>query len=82
MTITTTCLIVGLLFLLSVGPISADQNDARLDELFLTIRQTDSPEVARSAENDIWVIWIQRRPISLNILLRFTGITAEINTPP
>ncbi len=49
----------GVLFLLSAGVIRADQNDSRLDELFLTIRQTDSPEVARNVENKIWEIWIQ-----------------------
>ncbi|MCZ6617991.1 MAG: hypothetical protein O7E57_07635 [Gammaproteobacteria bacterium] len=49
----------GLVFLLTTGLTSADQNDSRLDELFFTIQQTDDAEVANTAENKIWEIWIQ-----------------------
>ena len=49
----------GLVFLLTTGLTSADQNDSRLDELFFTIHQTDDAEVANNAENKIWEIWIQ-----------------------
>jgi tetratricopeptide (TPR) repeat protein len=49
----------GLVFLLTTGLTSADQNDSRLDELFFTIQQTDDAEVANNAENKIWEIWIQ-----------------------
>ncbi len=59
MTITKVCLTASLLILLPAGVTSADQNDSRLDELFLIIQQTDSPEVANNVESKIWEIWYQ-----------------------
>ncbi len=59
MTITKTCLTTSLLVLLMTGVSNADQNDARLDELFQIIQQTDNPEIAFATENKIWDIWFQ-----------------------
>ncbi|MCZ6643296.1 MAG: hypothetical protein O7F71_17105, partial [Gammaproteobacteria bacterium] len=50
---------LSLLLLLPAGVASADQNDARLDKLFLIIQQTDDAEVANDAEGKIWEIWIE-----------------------
>ena len=59
MTLTRACLTAGLLLLFPAGAATADQNDSRLDELFLIIQQTDDPEVADSVETVIWQIWLQ-----------------------
>ena len=59
MTLTRACLTAGLLLVFPAGAATADQNDSRLDELFLIIQQTDDPEVADSAETVIWQIWLQ-----------------------
>ncbi len=50
---------LSLLLLLPAGAASADQNDARLDNLFLIIQQTDDAKVANDAERKIWEIWIE-----------------------
>ncbi|HIA58903.1 MAG TPA: tetratricopeptide repeat protein [Gammaproteobacteria bacterium] len=36
-----------------------DQTDPRLDELFVTLKQTADGQVIRSTENRIWSIWLQ-----------------------
>ena len=59
MTITKACLVFSLLFQIPAGVAIADQNDSRLDELFLIIQQTDNPDVAYQVENEIWQIWLQ-----------------------
>ncbi|MCZ6641706.1 MAG: tetratricopeptide repeat protein [Gammaproteobacteria bacterium] len=59
MTITKTCLTTSLLVLLLSGVSNADQNDARLDDLFRIIQHTDNPEIAFVTENKIWDIWFQ-----------------------
>ncbi|MCZ6618113.1 MAG: hypothetical protein O7E57_08260 [Gammaproteobacteria bacterium] len=80
MTITRTCLAASLLLLLSAGAASADQNDSRLDKLFLIIQQTDDPEVANNAENKIWEIWVQHDNIRTQERLA-EGIVAMDNNP-
>lgn len=59
MTITKACLTASLLILFPAGLAIADQNDSRLDELFLIFQQTDNPEVVNNAETEIWQIWLQ-----------------------
>ena len=41
------------------GPVAADQNDARLDELFALLQSTADPSEADVAERQIWQIWIE-----------------------
>jgi tetratricopeptide (TPR) repeat protein len=53
------CLAACLFILLPLELCLADQNDTRLDELFNTIRQTDSADVANKTVNNIWEIWLQ-----------------------
>ena len=48
-----------ILLLAPLGIACADQHDARLDELFLMIQQSDDAEVASHAESKIWEIWLQ-----------------------
>lgn len=59
MTNAKACLAVSLVLLLSAATASADQNDPRLDELFLIIQQTDDANVANNVERQIWTIWLQ-----------------------
>ena len=59
MTVTEACLTAGLLFLLPAGAIHADQNDPRLNDLFLVIQQTENATVASNAESKIWEIWLE-----------------------
>ena len=58
MTIIKACFTV---FLLAAGATSADQNDPRLDELFVTIGTTENVDVASRTENEIWQIWVQHK---------------------
>ena len=74
------CLTACLLLLLSGGATRADQNDVRLDELFLTIQQTDSAQVANEAENQIWEIWLQHDDKQTQARLN-EGIVAMENDP-
>lgn len=59
MKVAEACLTAGLLYLLPVGATDADQNDPRLNELFLIIQQTESATVASNAESKIWEIWVR-----------------------
>lgn len=47
---------------LSVAPVPglADQNDPKLDDLFLVLRSTDDPAKAQRTEGEIWVLWVKR----------------------
>ena len=53
-----TAILIGFALLLP-GLMLADQNDARLDELFLVVQQTENTVEAREAEDRIWEIWLQ-----------------------
>ena len=46
-------------FLLTPSVGWTDQTDSRLDELFVTLKQTDDGQVIRITENRIWSIWLQ-----------------------
>ncbi len=58
MTGTWTALIIGLALLVP-GRMFADQNDARLDELFLIVQRSENTGEASEAEDRIWEIWLQ-----------------------
>jgi len=66
--------------LLFPGGLIADQNDARLDELFLTIQQSESAAIARGAEDQIWNIWHQHDDPSVQARLA-EGIRAMNDDP-
>ena len=47
------------LLLLSSGPVFADQNDARLEELFAALKEETDSFQASGIENRIWAIWLE-----------------------
>ena len=79
MTGTWTALLISLALLLP-GRMLADQNDARLDELFLVIAQTENAIEAGEAEDQIWEIWLQHDNPSTEARLA-EGVVA-MNTSP
>ncbi len=69
---------IVLLITLSVsGVVRADQNDARLDELFERIKTTQDPGEAESIEREIWRIWVISDDSQTNKLME-QGIRAFI----
>ncbi|MCZ6709649.1 MAG: tetratricopeptide repeat protein [Gammaproteobacteria bacterium] len=72
-------IVFGLAVLLP-GHMLADQNDARLDELFLVIQQTEITVEASEAEDRIWEIWLQHDNASTQARLA-EGIV-EMNANP
>ncbi len=61
-------LVVALSGVLSV-PASADQNDERLDELFVQLHETKSAYQAHVLEHTIWQIWHVSDMAGTNILM-------------
>ena len=59
MNIIQACLYSTLVFLLPVGMTNADQNDSRLNDLFLIVQQTDDQTALANAEEKIWAIWYE-----------------------
>ncbi len=59
MTFAHAFLTVSALLLLPAAAARADQIDARLDNLFLILRQTDSSAVANDVASKIWEIWLE-----------------------
>jgi len=52
------------------GPVQADQNDPRLDQLFEQLQASQSPASAQALERVIWDIWLNSEKNSINILMR------------
>ena len=50
---------IAVLTLLVAGGTGADQHDARLDDLFLIMAETEDLNVAKVVEREIWRIWLQ-----------------------
>jgi tetratricopeptide (TPR) repeat protein len=51
-------------------PVSADQNDPALDELFERLLSTSDPTEGRLITREIWVRWHEFDDTNINILLR------------
>ncbi|HMB75619.1 MAG TPA: tetratricopeptide repeat protein [Kiloniellaceae bacterium] len=74
---------IALLFLCAVAaghlqpalPAAADQNDARLDDLFVQLKGTEDFEHARRVEISIWRIWTASNDDAVNTLM-VEGTTA------
>ena len=49
----------GYLIIAPGEPAVADQNDARLDGLFLRLHEAPSPVEARMLEQQIWQLWLE-----------------------
>ncbi|MDP6098391.1 MAG: tetratricopeptide repeat protein [Gammaproteobacteria bacterium] len=47
----------------------ADQTDARLDELFSVLRQTENTNIIQQAENRIWEIWMEHSDDDVEALM-------------
>lgn len=55
--------------LLLPGTVLADQNDARLDALFLQLKEAESELAALPVEADIWAIWHEHADAAVQSLL-------------
>lgn len=66
--------------LLPVGAVEADQNDARLDGLFLIMQETEQLDVVTAAESQIWQIWLQHDNIQTQTRLA-EGVAAIDRDP-
>lgn len=67
---------IPVLLALSLSTVAgADQNDARLDELFERIKITQSPVEADRIEREIWRIWVISNDLETNKLME-QGIQA------
>lgn len=53
------CSALFLALILFSGTASADQTDARLDDLFAVLQSTTNLNTIRLTENEIWEIWLQ-----------------------
>jgi tetratricopeptide (TPR) repeat protein len=53
-----------------VEPVSADQRDGRLDDLFARLKTTDDPVDAATLQQQIWQIWIEFEDASISQLMR------------
>ncbi len=47
----------------------ADQNDPRLDGLFVELHETDNPFKARKIEQSIWAVWLASKSPTLELLM-------------
>jgi tetratricopeptide (TPR) repeat protein len=62
-----------LVLLLIAGPgqpVSADQDDPRLDGLFHRLQTTPSPIEARAVEQSIWRVWLETDDAGVNRLMQ------------
>lgn len=59
----------------AVFPALADQNDGRLDELFIQLHETESLYQAHVLERTIWSIWLVSDKAGTNILME-QGVNA------
>jgi tetratricopeptide (TPR) repeat protein len=53
-----------------VEPVSADQRDGRLDDLFARLKTTVDPVDAATLQQQIWQIWIEFEDASVSQLMR------------
>lgn len=56
-------------------PVSADQNDPRLDTLFAQLKTVSSPDEVTVVERSIWTIWAETPDNAITQLLR-NGVAA------
>jgi tetratricopeptide (TPR) repeat protein len=71
---------LALATLLPAGAVEADQNDARLDDLFLIMQETEQLDVVAAAESQIWQIWLQHDNIQTQTRLA-EGVAAIDKDP-
>jgi tetratricopeptide (TPR) repeat protein len=60
---------LSLFLFLPLAPAAADQNDARLDELFKKLQETTDLLELRSTETEIWNIWTDSGRADVNALM-------------
>ena len=67
--------LMALLLACSANLATADQTDKRLDALFARLKETKTPNVARSVTSEIWSIWLHSGDQLSDDLMR-RGVTA------
>ena len=66
---------MAMLLACSANLATADQTDKRLDALFARLKETETPDVARSVTSEIWSIWLHSGDRLSDELMR-RGVTA------
>lgn len=56
-------------FMGAAGTGAADQDDPRLDDLFIQLRSTSDLDQANKIQRDIWVIWIEAKTAEVNTVM-------------
>ena len=67
--------LLAVLLCLTAGPVTADQDDARLDPLFRGLLATEDAAAAQQAEASIWRIWLEHEDTAVSLLMR-DGVAA------
>src|SRR3546814_19010759 len=68
-------LLVASALVVASRPAAADQNDDRLDKLFMRLLEAPVPGEAQQIEGEIWHIWMQSDDGAINGLMR-AGVAA------
>jgi tetratricopeptide (TPR) repeat protein len=55
----------------------SDQNDARLDAFFATLKTTDNASVSQEAELNIWAIWFESGSDQVDSLMEEAGTAVQ-----
>src|SRR3546814_14443814 len=63
-------LLVASALVVASRPAAADQNDDRLDKLFMRLLEAPVPGEAQQIEGEIWHIWMQSDDGAINGLMR------------
>src|SRR3546814_496340 len=66
----TVVLLLVLAVLAAPRPAAADQNDSRLDELFIRLLEAPAPGEAQRIEGEIWRIWLESDDGAVRGLMR------------
>src|SRR3546814_15912156 len=66
----TVVLLLVLAVLAPPRPAAADQNDSRLDELFIRLLEAPAPGEAQRIEGEIWQIWLESDDGAVSGLMR------------
>src|SRR3546814_9329425 len=72
-------LLVASALVVASRPAAADQNDDRLDKLFMRLLEAPVPGEAQQIEGEIWHIWMQSDDGAINGLMR-DGVRSEEHT--
>jgi tetratricopeptide (TPR) repeat protein len=69
----------GLVLFMLAGffTVYADQTDARLDKLFVTLQNSDNAEELLEAETNIWDIWFHSGEEEIDNIMERAGVAAQ-----